>query len=873
MNLLLAAAAVVAALPSSPADRPWPPAVQHVSPLSPPLSPAEALKTFYLPPGYHLQVVASEPLVRDPIAIDWDTQGRLWVVEMASFLRDLQLPEPNLNPICRIVVLEDTNHDGVMDRRTVFADHLILPRSVKVLEHGVLVAEPPDVWLMHDQNGDLHMHAKERLYGAFGRRNGNVEGNANGFAWGLDNWMHTAESDVDLRFRDGKMEVRRAPIQGEWSVSQDDAGRIFRNSNESPVHVDLVPSHYYSRNPNLVRMRGSYEPLGEFSEINTVWPVRPNPGTNRAYQVGIDRKDGTIARYTSACGPAIYRGDRLPAELYGNLFVAEPAANLVTRSIITDDGSGLRAHKAYPKGDFIASTDERFRPVFISNAPDGTLYIVDMYRGVIQERSDITQYLLGHISRNHLEQPTEMGRIYRVVHDGTVRDETPALAGASPAGWVEAFSSKNGWRRDRAQELLVEAGDKSVAPELRRLLHDSTDSRVQLHALWTLDGLDVVEPADALRALGSASRDVRASALQVCERWLVTGDAAVSAAVIGHLDDPDWWVREQVAATLGALPAGRREAPIATLLERHGSDPVLVDAAISGLRGDEPAVLDAILGSGARSAASEAAVEMLAATIVKSSQDDVIRGLLAKVADPARPEWQRSALLRGAEITLLGATMPGTVVDKHDVLGDRQAEGGAYAFAHNVAREKGYSRGRRSVRLSREPAALIALAGGTGDLGRRAHRVLDRVIWPGKPGVASLPPLSAEEQKRFDAGREVFRNICMACHQPDGRGQDHLAANLIDSPLALAPAPVTVRILLNGKEGPIGLMPPVGAVLSDEQIADVLTYIRREWGQPGTPVAPGIVKEVRAENASRQRAWTNDELYALPQMKGRAGDR
>src|SRR5262249_42413981 len=133
---------------SSPRDRSFPPGVQKVTDQSPALSPEEAMKSFYLPPGYYLELVASEPLVHDPIAMDWDTSGRLWVVEMPAYLRDLQLPEPNLEPMCRIVVLEDTDGDGRMDRRTVFADKLVLPRSVKVLEHGVLVSEPPNIWLM-----------------------------------------------------------------------------------------------------------------------------------------------------------------------------------------------------------------------------------------------------------------------------------------------------------------------------------------------------------------------------------------------------------------------------------------------------------------------------------------------------------------------------------------------------------------------------------------------------------------------------------------------------------------------------------------------------------------------------------------------------
>src|SRR3954447_10983756 len=382
----------------SPANRPWPPGLQRVSTESPALSPDEALKTFYMPPGYQLELVASEPLIQEPVALDWDLEGRLWAVEMPGFMADIRGSNEH-DPIGRVVVLEDTNGDGRMDRRTVFADGLVLARSLKVLDRGVLVAEPPNVWLMRDTNGDLRMDTKERVTDQYGRFDGDPQNNANGFYWGLDNRMYTAgQANIQLRLKDGVFEVQETLPRGEWGVTQDDAGRTYRNTNEFALHVDLVPTWYFARNPNLLRTRGSYERLADDNpDLNTVWPVRPNPGTNRAYQAGIDREDGSLAKFTSVCAPVIYRGDRLPADVYGNVFVAEPAANLVSRIVLSDDGTTLRATKAYDQGEFLASTDERFRPVFLSNAPDGTLYIVDMYRGVIQQRADITQYLREHI--------------------------------------------------------------------------------------------------------------------------------------------------------------------------------------------------------------------------------------------------------------------------------------------------------------------------------------------------------------------------------------------------------------------------------------------------------------------------------------------
>jgi glucose/arabinose dehydrogenase len=415
-----------------------------VSGESTPLSADEALPTFYMPPGYRLELVASEPLIQEPVAIDWDTDGRLWAVEMPGFMANITGSNEH-DPIGRVVVLEDTDDDGRMDKRTVFADGLVLARSLKILDRGVLVAEPPNAWLMRDTNGDLRMDTKALVTNQYGRREGDPQNNANGFHWALDNRMYTAgQTDIQLRLKNGAFEVQKTLQRGEWGVAHDDAGRIYRNTNESALHVDFVPTVYFPRNPNLLRTRGSYERLApdgnDTDELNIVWPVRQNPGTNRAYQTGIDRADGSLEKFTSVCAPVVYRGDRLPADLYGNVFVAEPAANLVSRLILRDDGTTLRARKAYERGEFLASSDERFRPVFLSNAPDGTLYIVDMYRGIIEHRLSLTAYLRDYILARKLEQPTGFGRIYRVVHDTTRRDTSGALSKASPAQLVETLS-------------------------------------------------------------------------------------------------------------------------------------------------------------------------------------------------------------------------------------------------------------------------------------------------------------------------------------------------------------------------------------------------------------------------------------------------
>jgi mono/diheme cytochrome c family protein len=871
----------------------WPPPLQSVSSESPALSPDAALKTLVLPPGYRVELVASEPLIQDPVAIDWDADGRIWVVEMGGYMLDISASREH-DPLGRIVVLEDINDDGRMDTRTVFADGLVLARAVKVLDRGVLVGEPPNLWLMKDTDGDLKADARELVTDTYGRREANVEHNANGLFWALDNRIYTSEVDMYVRLNNGRFEVHKTLARGQWGLWHDDGGRIYRNTNESTLYADLVPTPYYARNPSMTRTRGSYEFLGSAAgDINVTWPIRPTRGVNRGYQTGVLREDGSLASVTSVAAPTIYRGDRLPSDLYGNAFTVEPAGNLVSRIIIEDTASGLKGKKAYERGEFIASTDERFRPVYLSSAPDGTLYVVDMYRGVIQHRGYITEYLRDHILGRKLERPTAYGRLYRVVHGTTRRDNRPQLSTATAARLVEVLLHPNGWWRDTAQRLLVERGEKSAAPALRKLAVTAQAPRTRLHALWTLDGIDAIDAATVATALADPSRDVRAGAIRIAERWLRETDHALHAAVLALAGDTDWAVRGQLAASAGEFHPSRRAAALATMLRRYALEPVTADAAISGIRDSEAAVLELLLQDRAENPQQSAAITLVASAMVATRQDAVVQPLLDKVADRKLPMWQRAAVLRGAEVTLLGATAPGspeggrgrgrggrgaTEEPCPTCPGARGGPGGAPAFPRNTtgaappegAGGRGGAAGGRGrggaagqvLRLTREPA-IASLATDQSDLGKRAAAILARLEWPGKPGVAAVAPLTAQEQARFDAGRTVYQNLCLACHQADGRGREKVANSLVGSPFILATAGVPVRILLNGKEGPNGLMPPLGAAMDDEQIAAVLTYVRREWGNTATPIDGPAVAQIRKQVAGRTRPWTDAELAAL----------
>jgi len=266
-------------------------------------------------------------------------------------------------------------------------------------------------------------------------------------------------------------------------------------------------------------------------------------------------------------------------------------------------------------------------------------------------------------------------------------------------------------------------------------------------------------------------------------------------------------------------------------------------------------------------------VTTLAATIVRSADDVAIQQLFGWAGESSRAGWQRSAVLGGIEAAWLNARLPGTPAPRVAAAppsvappcptcpGSRAGPGGASAFMPSQGGGRGA--GPAPIRVGREPVALTALSTAGGVLGERASRILARIEWPGKPGATAITPLTAPEQQRFDRGRTVYTNHCIACHQTDGRGRDRVAPTLVGSELALAPVGVPARILLNGKEGPTGLMPPLGQALTDDELASVLTYIRRQWGNVASPVDPASMRNVRTETAGRARPWSQDEIVAL----------
>jgi len=821
---------------------PWPaPVLMEEPEIAPILTPAEAVKTFVMAPGYHLELVAAEPLIKDPILAEFDGDGRLWVLEMNGYAINEQM-ENSFEPINSLVVIEDTDNDGVYDKRTVFMDQLIMPRAFMVMDKNcALVGAPPNLFRACDTNGDLVADTREVIDDNFSRQ-GVVEHGANGIYWGIDNTIYVSQHTYNLQYKDGEIVTEPALTRGQWGITQDDGGRIYRNVNTDPLFVDYVPNKYYVRNPNLVRTKGLYESLVK-QENTAIWPIHNTMGVNRGYRADIFREDGTSKYYGGVSSPLIYRGTALPKELYGQPIVVDGPTNIVHLLKMENDNGNLSADDYYDKGEFLASTDVRFRPVEVISGWDGTMYVIDMYRGVSQDGPLQTDYLRDYHERRGLNKGINYGRIYRVVHEGMKTDTKPQMSKDTPAQLVAHLSHPNGWWRDKAQQLLVERGDKSVIPALRILAVSAPDPRTRLHAIWTVNGLDGLQPAQVMSALKDASPDMRVAGLRLSERWLAS-DGAMRAAVMSLMDDANWFVRRQLTATLGELPLDQRVSPIVAMLQKYGDDPITVDIALSGLHNQETIALAQLIK---QPQSSTDAVAMLAGAASKSRDQAMIENLINLASNSETPTPIRAAVMNGVGIGLRGSAAAGGGV----------TGGLAGGGVPGLQRQQSVA----GFQITHPPAALIEMSKAQNELAAAATQTMALLDWPGKPPPPAAPPMSPDEEARVAAGRPIYAEQCAACHGADGQGVAQIGAKLADSRWVTADSSdPLIRILTNGKEGAMGLMPPLGAAMSDDDLASVLAYIRRSFGNTASPTHPAEVKETRAAYSHRTAPWTEAEL-------------
>jgi mono/diheme cytochrome c family protein/glucose/arabinose dehydrogenase len=796
-----------------------------------PLSPEEELKTFKLPPGFRIELVASEPMIESPVAISFDDQGRMFVVEMRSYMRDLE-GTTEKDPTSRVSLLTDTDGDGRMDKASAFLDNLVMPRGVMAVKGGAFIAEPPNLFFCRDTKGTGVADEKILVTSDFGTFGGQPEHMANTPTWAMDNRVYAAGYGTSLKLTNGAWLKGPGLGRGQWGLSQDDAGRLFYNYNSDLLRTDLLPAAAYARNPLL---RDALGINNKVIKEQSVTPSHPTPGVNRGYDAKTLRADGTLANATSTCGAAIYRGDAFPAEFRGNAFIPEPSSNLVKRVKITEKDGVLTGANAYVEKEFLTSTDERFRPVMMANGPDGALYVVDLYRGMLQHPAFLTHYLIANIKARKLELPVSGGRIWRIVRDDQAAPKATKIP-VDVAARVKLLTHPNGWVRDTAQRLLVESADVAAATPLRGLLTDvKAPATARLHALWSLDGLASARAEDVRLALKDSDAQVRAAAIRIAP-------AEMLAELFALKGEQEVLVLAHLAIRLSGANLPAADKALAELLVAHGDNALVREGALTGARGREVDLAKAVsaLGTDANLKQTGPVLDGFATLISQAGKTGPFEGML-EIAAGLGDRHLRAAILRGLDQSI------------RDPKTKKPAP-------------------LKTIWLNAEPTSLAKLKKAVTEANvlKNLESVAARLAWVGKPGAPAPPKvvaLTKAQQDLFEKGKVTFTNLCAACHQPHGYGLDGLAPPLVDSDWVLGKPDVTARIVLNGLGGPVKVgnrtwdlsMPPMG-MLSDEDIAGVLTYVRREWEHNGSPIDAKFVTGIRKQFADHPNSWTSDEL-------------
>ena len=517
-------------------------------PSVPILRPEEQLKKLQLQPGYRLELVLSDPEIQEPTAIAFDGNGRMFVVEDRGYMQDADATGEN-DPIGRISMHEDVNNDGVYEKHSVFVDKLVFPRFVLPFGPNTILTKEShtqEVWKYTDTNNDGVADKRELFETGFGRL-ANVEHEESFFTVGLDNWIYSTVNGFRARWTPNGVIKEPVGANGaQWGVSQDNDGKMWFQGGASGL-----PSYWQfpilygnfgggrGGGGGAPAAPGAPAPIEVMDpDLGTPWgaPVRI---ADMQGGLGSTRMpDGSLRGTTGAAGGDVVRGHRMPPDLQGDYVYGEVVGRIVRRVRPEKSEGVTRIRNYYDGTEFIKSTDPLFRPVDQATAPDGTLYIVDMYHGIIQQAtwSGPGTYLRKRIEQYDLDKVVHTGRIWRLVYDGVKRgadaldrDTTlPRMNNETPAQLVKHFAHPNGWWRDTAQQLLVLKQDKSIVPTLQNTLKTSTNLLEKFHVLWTLEGLGALDAATVRQQMEDREARMRIQAIRASETLYKAGDRSLA---------------------------------------------------------------------------------------------------------------------------------------------------------------------------------------------------------------------------------------------------------------------------------------------------------------------------------------------------------
>jgi putative membrane-bound dehydrogenase-like protein len=558
------------------------------SALKSPLEPAEALRQIVLPPGYRAELVASEPQIVDPVAIKFDERGRLWVAEMRDYPHP---PPPGEKPQSRIKLLEDRDGDGRYETAHVFADELLFANGIQPWRGGVIATVSGKILFLKDNDGDNRADQQDVWYTGFKEENPQLRVNHPRFA--LDNHIYAANglrggeahnqrrpqeppfslANHDLRFdaRSGSAEAISG--NGQFGVAFDDYGNRFLCNNRHPLEHVVLEDWYLKRNKLLAVPAVMWDVAAADNDAH-IYPLSVQWATSHLHN----------GQFTAACGTDFYRGDRLP-QLRGNAFTCEPTGNLVHREILSPLGGTFTAHPGSERREFFATRDTWSRPVSVENGPDGALYIIDMYRAVIEH----PQFMPAELkNRPDLHLGKDRGRIWRIVPaEGPQTERAPNLGSASIAELVKTLEHPNAWWRETAARLLYERQDRTAIAPLKALARSAAQPYGRVHALWALAGSSALDDDLLLAALTDSHARVREQAVKLAEARL-PASPPLARAVIKLAGDRDAKVRFQTALSLGVLEDEDISEPLAAIA-LSGADDAWTRRAVQTSVGSRPA--------------------------------------------------------------------------------------------------------------------------------------------------------------------------------------------------------------------------------------------------------------------------------------------
>ncbi|MFN0056408.1 MAG: PVC-type heme-binding CxxCH protein [Planctomycetales bacterium] len=576
-----------------------------------PKSPAESIKAMQFKAGFHAELVAAEPLIRSPMALDFDEFGRAYVVELPEYNQYASEKPHGTGAIKR---LEDTDGDGRFDTATVFVDNLSYPTAVACWNGGILVGVAPDLLFCQDTDGDGRADVRQTLFTGFGQDKAG-EGMLNSIRWRIDNRFHipcgldggeivpalTAPQaaapgsrpapPINVRGQHLLLEPRAMALEatsggGQHGMSLDDWNlRSFVCGNSEPVHLVMYDGRYLARNPYVQAPAAAVNtaPDGKFTKLMRISGVEPWRALrtrlrSKGVIPGSDEGGAPSGFFTGATGITVYRGDAWPSEFRGQLFVGEVSNNLIYRARLEPSGVGLTAHRADPDAEFMASSDNWFRPVQFANAPDGTLYVLDMYRELIEGAAFLAPQILKHMDPS---AGADKGRIYRIAPDGFRPRPAPRLGDLATRELVALYEHANGWHRDTASRLIYERQNQEAVAPLQQLAANSPFPLARAMALFSLQGLRALQPEMVIAALREGDPRLREQALRLAESFPDRPD--VLAAVLPLAGDPELRVRYQAAFTLGGFAGDAVTAALAKLAVVDGGDSWMQLAILSSI--------------------------------------------------------------------------------------------------------------------------------------------------------------------------------------------------------------------------------------------------------------------------------------------------